>query len=426
MSTIVTFIVVLGFLIFIHELGHFLAARAVGVQVQEFSIGFPPRIASKEVKGTRYSLSWLPLGGFVKLKGQNLDDEDPTDPENYAAKSISQRLLILVAGAGMNLIGAFMLMPLVYMIGFDQPAVLFEKPLIGWVEQQSDAERIGIQKGDLVISLNDQATPDWQTLLKIAEKVDDPYVRLEILRNSQTQKFVIPREKFQSGIGWQMYTPADLGDILDGSPAEKAGLQEGDRILQINGNPIEDWHQLTELIRLSKGENLQIKVQRGGSEVDLSANAEYRKDYKTWVLGISTKTRKVNYGFFESVQLGSKKVVDSGIRTFAFLGQLISGNGSKEDVGGPIMIAKIIGQAAQKGAADLFGLISFISLQLAIFNLLPIPALDGGHIFFLLIEKIKGGSLSPVFREKTQMIGFFLLILLMVYVTIQDSIRLFQ
>lgn len=423
--SILSFFVVFGFLIFIHELGHFLVAKKVGVTVLEFSLGFPPKMFSRMINGTQYVLSWIPLGGYVRLQGQNIEDEDPSQPDNYASKTILQRFFILVSGALMNLIAAFVLLPIVFMMGIELPVSWFESPVIGDIQPGSYAEKLDLRKDDRIVSIDNQMVATWEKADSILQTVKDKLVTLELERDG---KFIslrfsgeILRER---GFGWSMKTPPLVGNVGKDTPAEKSGLITGDQILTINGVNIADWNQIRVEIQKTNGSLTVFQLQRGDMVIALSLKPKLSQDKKRWVIGISTPTVKHSYGFVQSFERGSKLIVRWTAQTFYFLGTLIIGEGKKDDVMGPIMIAKVVGQEAQKSIINLVRLVAFISLQLGIFNLLPIPALDGGHIFLLLIEKIKGRPLSASFREKTQMIGFSLLILLMIFVTIQDSIKL--
>lgn len=427
MLTVVIFILVLAFLVFVHELGHYLVARKVGIRVLEFSIGFPPKVYSKVIGDTEYMLSLIPLGGYVKLHGQNIDDEDPKDKENYASKTITQRLAVLLGGPVMNLITALLLMPLVYFIGFSKPVSFNQSvPQIGKVAVGSIAESIDIQKNDLLLKVNGVEVSNWEEVQEQLGEFLDQDIELTLLRNENQLVRSFPGKQLydQKGLGWSMKEVALIGTVLEDTPAARAGIQSGDQIISINGVQIEDWEQISTEIQKGTGEILLLQILRDSSTFDVSVKPAWNEEAKYWYLGINSRVH-VSYGVGESIVLGTKQVVSLTSQTFQFLGTLVMGKADSDNLGGPIMIARVVGQAARQSPSDLIRMIAFISLQLAIFNLLPIPALDGGHIFFLLIEKIKGSTLSGKFREKTQVIGFSLLLLLMVYVSIQDGLRLF-
>ncbi|MCP4296239.1 MAG: RIP metalloprotease RseP [Proteobacteria bacterium] len=428
MITIISFICVLGFLVFIHELGHFLAARKVGVHVIEFSVGFPPKMFSKVIGRTTYMISWLPLGGYVRLKGQDVDDEDINDPENYARKSLSQRLFILVAGPIMNLIVAVLFMPMVYWIGYDIPAFLLKPPIIDSVIQDSEADRVGLQAGDQIIAVGKQTVSTWRGVQQLISTNKSKTIEIEIKRELRTFNFSLDSSliKEQKGLGWKVAIDPEIGYVVSDSPANKAGLVIGDHILQIDNVPVERWSDISPFIQKSEGNALNLKIRRSDLDQNISITPHWNEDRKYWTIGINSPVVSVSENILDAFQKGTQRNYQLVAATLGFLFKIISGNSSSDAVGGPIMIAKMIGEAAKSGFSDLLNLVAFISLQLGIFNLLPIPALDGGHIFFLIIEKIKGSALSKSFRIATQKIGFSLLMFLILYISFQDSLRLFN
>jgi len=437
LTTILSFLAVLGVLIFIHELGHFLAARHVGVRVEAFSIGFPPTAWGKQIGETEYRLSWVPIGGYVKLFGQNVEDENPEDKTNYAAKSIFQRLYILVAGPAMNLLFALIFMPLVFLIGMDMPAYLNEPPLIQKVQPGSYAQEIGIRANDEIISVNGNYVKNWEELHSTLGKVS--LAKTIILEVDRAGSFVILKgsgtEMRKAGpMGWSPFISPVVGEFIGESPALQAGIKTGDKVKRIDGRPIHDWTEISPAVQqFMKGnvnnsekafKTLTVELERNGDVQIVEVAPFLEPKSQKWLLGMSMIKIPSSYSFGESVILGTSRLWFLTKATFSFLGQIFQGEGSMDDLGGPVKIGMVIGDAVRSGIAELFFLMSFISLQLGIFNLLPIPALDGGHIFMLLIEKFKGSPLSVTMREKTQMVGFSLLISLMIFVTWNDLMSL--
>ena len=421
-TTVISFICVLGFLVFVHELGHFLAARKVGVTVTEFSIGFPPKIASKVIGATEYMISWIPLGGYVRLKGQDIDDEDPTEYDNYASKTIAQRFFILIAGPLANFITALIFMPLVFLIGYDVPSFFMEKPVIYDVTKDGVAHRAGITKGDLIVKVNNQTVSNWR---EVEEKVGKLGEKDQ--RDSRILSFDLKNSHLRiEGPGWKAVNKPVIGNVAPGSPADKAGLKSGDLIVSLADNKIENWSQLSPFIQESDGNSIRFTVLRAGETKVIEVIPQYNKERKYWNVGIGSSYVTVSENLIDSIIMGVNRVKFLTVATFEFLYRMITGSVGSESVGGPIMIAQMVGQAAKSGANDLVALIGYISLQLGIFNLLPIPALDGGHIFFLALEKIKGSALSKKFRINTQKAGFSILMFLILYISVQDGLRLFQ
>jgi len=437
LTTILSFLAVLGVLIFIHELGHYLAARHVGVRVEAFSIGFPPTALSKQLGETEYRISWLPVGGYVKLFGQNVTDEDPEDPSNYAAKSIFQRLYILAAGPAMNFVFALIFMPLVFWIGMDIPAYLNDAPYIQNVQKGSYADQLGVRANDEIIKVNGSKVKNWEELHSaLGQILPAENLILEIDRAGNSMLLEGSRIEMQrtTNMGWSPLLVPIVGEFTGNSPAEKAGMQPGDKVKAINGQPIQDWIDISPTVQniMKDSSNtsqssaiiISVELERNG-EVQFVEVAPYLEPKsKRWLLGMSMQKISRSHSFSESVVLGSARLWFLAKATFSFLGQMFQGQGSMDDLGGPIKIGIVIGEAVRSGIADLFFLMSFISLQLGIFNLLPIPALDGGHIFMLVLEKFKGSPLSITMRERTQMIGFSVLVSLMIFVTWNDLMSL--
>ena len=437
LTTILSFLAVLGVLIFIHELGHYLAARHVGVRVEAFSIGFPPTALAKQVGETEYRISWLPLGGYVKLYGQNVTDEDPEDPANYAAKSLFQRLYILAAGPAMNLLFALIFMPLVFWIGRDIPAYLNDAPYIQNVQPESYAYQLGVRANDEIIAVNGNKVQTWEELHSALGQISSAEnLSLEIDRagNSMIMEGSGIEMHRTANMGWSPLLAPIVGGFTGDSPAEKAGIQAGDKVKAINELPVQDWMEISPAVQKfmkdssntveSSTKKLLVEIERNAVVQFVEVAPYLEPKSQRWLLGMSMQQISRSHAFGESVVLGSARLWFLTKATFSFLGQMFQGEGSMDDLGGPIKIGIVIGEAVRSGIADLFFLMSFISLQLGIFNLLPIPALDGGHIFMLLVEKFNKGPLSITMRERTQMIGFSVLISLMVFVTWNDLMSL--
>ncbi len=438
MITILSFLGVLGVLIFVHELGHYLAARHVGVTVEAFSIGFPPTAWGKKIGDTEYRLSWVPIGGYVKLFGQNGSDEDPTDSSNYASKSILQRLYILAAGPAMNLIFAMIFMPLVYFIGMETPAYLDEIPMIKSIEPNSFAQKIGIQSNDQVLTINEIEVNSWKNIheaLGLIAPSDE--VRISVDRNgSLTELIGNGADMHKAGsIGWHPFLKPIVGGFSPNSEAKKAGIEIGDKIISINGQAINDWSEISPAVQsilklkdssssVLEQDAISVALERKGDTQFINVTPYYHTEIKKWVIGMSMATQTSSLGMIDSINAGLTKLWFLTKATLGFLVKMLAGEGSTDDLGGPVKIGMVIGDAVKSGIVDLFFLMSFISLQLGVFNLLPIPALDGGHIFLLLIEKIKGAPLSIVLRERAQMLGFSVLMGLMVFVTWNDLANL--
>lgn len=426
--TIVSFIIVLSIIVFVHESGHYLAARHVGVRVQQFSIGFPPRMFGKKVGETEYVFSWIPLGGYVKLEGQNIEDENPDDPRNYASKSLLQRLYILVAGPVANLLLALAIMPLVFIIGVETPAYRLGPADIVGTAPGSQAEKAGFQAGDRIVAVGEVETATWNEVYRevARQAILDDSVTLLADRGGRRVPHSLASAPLNEGssIGWRPLVAPIAGSIAPGSAAEAAGMQPGDRIVRIDGQPITRWDQIPREIQKGAGAPTAFTLERGADTLYLQITPRPNPGTPKWLIGISPGRSVQRHGFVKSVRLGTERLWEITSATFVFLGRLLTGQGSVDAVGGPVKIAQYVGQAARSGAANLMFLMAVISLQLGIFNLLPIPALDGGHILMLAVELVKGSPLSAKLRERTQLIGFSLLILMILLVTYNDIVQI--
>ncbi len=424
--TLVSFIIVLSILVFVHELGHYLAARHVGVRVQRFSIGFPPRLWGKTIGETEYMVSWIPLGGYVKLEGQNLDDENPDDPRNYASKTKLQRFYILAAGPAMNLFVAFLLMPVVFMLGVETPKYRLEPAMIADVLPASAAARTGFQPGDWIVRVGNTATPTWSAVDQAIgdQGMSGGDVQLTVQRKGQPVELTTTGLAFagKEPFGWKPLVAPIVGAFSSGSPAQAGGMAVGDRIVAIDGAPVTQWEQMPAAIQKGAGKPIQLEVDRNGARKTLTVTPT--RQGGTWLVGISPGTHRERYGVIESFQRGTERLVQLTTGTFSFLARLVTGRGSLDALGGPVKIGVVIGEAARSGIDTLLFLMAVISLQLGIFNLLPVPVLDGGHIALLGVELLKGSPLSAKVRERAQVIGFSLLILLILVVTYNDVLQL--
>lgn len=376
MFTVIIFIIILGLLVFVHELGHFLVARRNGVMAEEFGFGFPPRIfglyktkngkrklvwGSKEVESTDtiYSVNWIPLGGFVKIMGE--DGEEKKDPKSFASKSAFTRTRILAAGVAMNFLLAAVLLSIGYFVGIPQ-------------------------------AVDDAAAGN--------------------LKNEKIQ----------------------IIETIPGSPAEQMGIQVGDQIIGAveNNNQVIKFGTIEEVqsyINSRKGQAIELDVKRGNETLDFTGTPRTDFPASEGALGISlVKTAIVSYPWYESIWRGVQTVVDlAGMIIVAFgnlLWKLITGHSVGMDVSGPVGIAVLTGQVAKLGFIYILQFTALLSVNLAIINILPIPALDGGRILFILIEKLKGSPVSQKFEARAHNIGFALLITLMVVVTFRDVARL--
>ena len=418
-------LLVLGILIFFHELGHFLMARRMGVRVTHFSIGMPPKIVGKQVGETEFLFSAIPFGGYVRLDGQNPEDENPDDPKNYAAKKPWQKSAILAAGSLMNLLLAFVIMPLVFILGVDMPAWRMDAPVVAKVEVGSAAEKAGFLPGDRIVRIQNETTQTWNEVFDHLAVREQGNIDFNVLRGDAVQTLTVLPHMLPQGqsFGWKPLVQPVVGEMEPGSAARQAGLQLGDKVLSVNGRAITRWEELAEAV-VKEGQNpLKLQIERKGSLVDVMLTPKKVGD--RYMIGVRPPSKKQTYGFGEAVVKGTLDLMTMTGKTFEFLGRLVTGRASFNEVSGPVGIFSTIGEAAQSGFANLLFLAALITLQLGILNLLPIPPLDGGHLLILLIERVKGSTLAVSTRMRIQMAGSVLLFGLLFVVTVREIAQKF-
>ncbi len=430
MTTLVSFIFVLGLLILVHELGHFLVAKKLGVKVEKFSIGFGPRIAGFTRGETEYMISAFPLGGYVKLMGEEPDEELGRDPREFGSRPVSHRMAIILAGPLMNLLLTFMLLPIVFMIGVNMPAFLEEEVRVGWVMDDSPAVEAGIRPGDVIVRIDGDEVRTWEKAITLFTSNPGRRLVLEILRDGTPIEVTLtPRVMNGDGGGYSgVVQPMEpkVGGVRPGFPAAEAGLREGDIVTSIDGKPVTHWIEMSNLIKNSGGDEITLGIRRNGKDLEVKVSPVKDDVTGNYVIGVTYGERMVfkKYGFVDSVREGIERAFELTVLTFDVLKKLFTFNLSIKSLGGPIMIAQATGAAAQSGLSELISLMAFISLQLGILNLLPIPVLDGGHVFFLLAELGLRRPVSIKTREIAQQIGFAILILLMLIVSYNDIMRI--
>jgi regulator of sigma E protease len=442
--------IVLGILIFIHELGHFIAARLVGIRVEIFSIGFGRRLIGFKKGGTDYRLSLIPFGGYVRMAGEELpgqsepdaaeDDTAASDSSTRPAavsrgdtlqeKSVPQRMLVAVAGALMNAVLAVVLTIGLAYFGIYVESYLLQPPVIAHVQSGSPADTAGIQPRDTIIGVDGKNVETWEDAQ--LELILNAFTSFDmtIRRDGQAVTVSIPADDEQkypfAGIAYP--SRIMIGKLTKGSPAEKADLAENDQIIAIDGAPLFSIYQLIDAINDSQGDSVSLTVLRNGSEKTVTLKPEYNEDTGRYMIGIAfgedpdKVLRKYPAGqaFQKAVDLN----IQMGKAMFGLVAKLVMGRESMDQLGGPVMIVDMAGKAARAGLRDLIWLTALISLNLAILNLLPIPVLDGGMIVFLLFEAIFRKPVSEKIQVALQNVFFFLLIGFALYVTYNDIIRI--
>jgi regulator of sigma E protease len=430
--TILIFIVVLGILVLVHEFGHFATAKWIGVRVEKFSLGFGPKIFGFKKGDTEYLLSWFPLGGYVKLTGEGDGEESELkgEPWELESRNFWEKALIFSAGSLMNIIFAFAAMPIVFMFGMETPEFLNQKPIIGYLESSSPAKLAGMIPLDEIVKINDVAVKSWDDTYQQIMVHQKESLNITVKRNSdgsEVQLSIPPSKDKEGFVSLNPVMFPIIANVRYGGPAFKAGLKDGDVVTEVDGEKIFDWNQMADIIRYTKKDSLEFIVNRQNEQLKLNVSPELDSSVNYKLIGITSpqsKTFKKKYPFFTSIKEGFKENISLFGKLYDVLVQLFSFKASIKSLGGPIMIAQFTGEAYKQGLSYLLWFMSFLSLQLGILNLLPIPILDGGRIFcFLLPEFIFGRTISMKIKEISIQVTFGLLMLLLVLISYNDIMR---
>jgi regulator of sigma E protease len=430
-TDVVVVVLVLGLMIFVHELGHFLAAKAFGVRVLVFSLGFGKRLLHWTREDTDYRISALPFGGYVKMAGDDPSAERQGEPWEFLAKPRWQRFVIVAMGPTMNVLLAVLLLAGLYRFHFQKPAYEEQPARVGDVEADSPASQIGLEPGDLVVLLDGLQHPRWEDLqMKILTTVGEA-MPLEVERDGKILNLALtPRAEGPDRVGdagLYPYAPGVIDKVEPGLPASQAGLLPGDQIVGIGGHKVLYWPRVAYLLQSGKGKTVQLSILRGGREFQTTLTPVLTDvmGEKRWRIGVSFHNdmivRKLPVG--NALKAAYQDNLRDCLETFDVLGKILTHRLSPRSLAGPIGIAQLSGEAYRAGLPELIMLVSFISLQLGIFNLLPIPVLDGGVILMLLVEGLIRHDLSVRVKERVVQVGFIFLLLLVVFLMCNDIMR---
>jgi regulator of sigma E protease len=446
-TTVVSFVVVIGILILIHELGHFLVARWCGVGVERFSIGFGPVLLRWRGRETEYCLSAIPMGGYVKMLGEEnpLEGGAPMayDPKKaFALKPLWQRFLIVFAGPGMNFVLAAVIVAIV-LATVGRPVW---PPSAGRVAETGAAAAAGLRSGDVVTAINGKSIAYWEDVDRAVASSEGKPLEVTVKRGDATQTLTITpqrttiqdpilresKEVWDIGAGPQ--SVPQISSVSPGSPAAAAGLQAGDVVLTVGGKRVHTADDLVQAIRGRPRQTFPLEIERDGRRltVNVTPNAEDEKTPNGETIqvgriqaGIGSKAVSyVPYNPVMAVWHGITWTKDMTTLTAKGFWKLVVGAIDRSNIGGPIQIASMAGQQAREGFAPLAMFTAIISVNLAVLNLLPVPMLDGGHLLFFVIEGVLRRPLSLKKREAAQQLGFVLLMLLMVYALYNDLVRI--
>ena len=427
MTSLLAFIFVIGVLVFVHELGHFMLARRIGVRVLTFSLGFGPKLLAFTRGDTEYCVSAIPLGGYVKMAGENPEEQRTGADDEFMSKSKWQRFQVLVMGPLMNIVLAVVVMTFVLYHGAEVPAYEQQPAVVGTVDDGSPAERVGIQPGERIVTVAGRAIETWEQLfvavMPRAEREVAIVVRgpggdrtLQVTPDAQTE--------FEMGdIGVAPLMQPQIRSVNPGDPASEAGILVGDVIEAIDGDAVTS-AELVERINASAGTPLTLTIRRNDTRQDLEVTPAESGDIGLIGVSISPyEVRIVEPGFVEAFQMSLERNYEWSGLIFQTLWGLVTTETSPRQLMGPVGIAQLSGASAELGWVALFSLMSMISLNLGILNLLPIPVLDGGHIAIMALEGVTRQDFSVRMKERVLLAGFVVLMMLMVTVIYNDLTR---
>ena len=441
--TVFYFVISIGVLVAVHEFGHFWVARRVGVKVLRFSIGFGHVLwrYQKNANSTEYVLSLIPLGGYVKMVDEREGEVSPEDlPMAFNRKPLLARTAVVAAGPMFNLVLAVALFWSVLVIG-----EIGIKPILGAAAANSIAQEAGFTEGDEIIAVNDEITPTWtqamssimstalegENNISVKVKSSDMIESVKILHvdSSQTQN----PDALYAKLGMKLFSPTLqplIGNVLDHGAAKTAGFQSNDLILRANDIPVTQWQQWVDIVKASPNQALQILIERDGvqSTLSLTPNSEGKIGASVQVPESLIKSFQVHYALspFDAIPAAFSTTYHYSTSTIKMMGQMFAGKASLDNLSGPISIAQYAGQSAEMGLVHFLKFMGLISVSLGVLNLLPIPVLDGGHLFFFAIEGLKGSPVSESIQLFFQRIGIVFLGLLMATAMFMDVGRLFQ
>lgn len=426
-TSLLAFVFVLGVLIFVHELGHFLMARRIGVRVLTFSLGFGPKVVGFRRGDTEYCISAIPLGGYVKMAGEHPDDARTGAADEFLSKTKWQRFQVLVMGPVMNLALALIVMALVLYQGAQVPAFDQQPPIVGSFAPDSVAKAAGVQLGDRIVAIDGKDVDTWERFAMAIVSKPSRQVTLAIDRmGTSASVVVVPRaDKFEIGdIGVLPVMHPVISGLEAGSPAVEAGLKLGDVMMGAAGERDITNARLVELIKAHGGQALLLDIKRDNLAQQVAVTPRQIGDAVRIGAQLSPfETRTVEPGLFEAFTMSAQRNWEWSTLIVQTLGGLFTRATSVKQLMGPVAIAQVSGSAAEAGWIPLFSWMAMISLNLGLLNLMPIPVLDGGHIAILAMEGLSRRDFSIKVKEKMLLVGFVLLLMLMVTVIYNDLTR---
>jgi regulator of sigma E protease len=424
-TTLLAFLFVLGVLIFVHELGHFLAARFHGVRVITFSLGFGPKLLKFTRGDTEYCVSAVPLGGYVKMAGENPDDPRAGKPDEFLSKTKWQRFQILFAGPLMNIVTAVVITAVVLAQGGTIPVYQDEPAVIGVVAPDSPAAKVGIEPGDQIVRVDNDKIETWEDLDIAIGMRPDRDISVVVRRDGGERALTVHTAVQRYEIG-EIGVGPNIHPMIaktEPGPGERAGLKAGDIVTALDGIPVASKARLIEKISKSAGTEIALTVMRGDQELVIRATPEQEGNRGMLQVLITDASKPFSPTPLEAVGLSVERNIEMSGYIFRTLGGLFTGQTSVRQLQGPVGIAQLSGESAELGWTALLSLMAMLSINLGILNLMPVPVLDGGHILIMLLEGVARRDFSMKVKEKMLLAGFVVLMMLMVTVIYNDLTR---
>ena len=421
-------LVLIGVMILIHELGHYWAARFFDVRVEAFSFGFGPRLFGFRKGETDFRFSLILFGGYVKMAGEQPGEAGTDDPRSFLAKPRWQRLIIAFAGPFMNMVLAVALLTGLFMFRYPKSPTIEGPVIIGHVAPDSAAAKAGLREGDHIVRIDDKQDPIWEdALIKEMSSAGQPIHIIVQRGNEEFRATVTPVLDEKTGLGfagWHEQSEIQVAELVPGMPAERAGLKPHDIIISVNGQPVRSIYKLHEIIGRSEGKPVDLAYSRKGERGRLAITPKFAENEPKprWMIGVQLENRVVmtELSLPDALRESVRQNVKSAGLIYQMLRGIIERRMSPKSLEGPIRIAQLSGDAAREGPTAFIGLMSMVSLNLAIFNLLPIPILDGGVILLLLVEMLMRRDLSLSVKEAVFKLGFVFLLMIVAFVVYND------